>query len=275
MALPSAGVLDINVESTDFAAMVSLLDDGGNTIASDIAAPDSSGAQLRMQVPAGMYTVQVFSTIPSGRRLSTAPSVHSGRAAALRGLAANPGDGAVRRAVGVELPNRLGLADLYSMSLPAAGTLELNLTSDALLNGILSVRDAKDNLVLMSEDVQGMGATHLSLDLPAGAYTMAAGARSGLGVLPDDEHVHRPRDPAVHSRAGAGYQWRIRAEARPRQLPRANGGPVDYYEFTLPSDATGRDDPDVERVGRLSDADGRRRGIFCAATITATDTAIR
>src|SRR5205085_2833022 len=73
----------------------------------------------------------------------------------------------------------LGLTDLYAISLPENGTLDLTLTSNASLAGILAVRDLKDNLLLLTEDAQALGGARLPIDLPAGMYTIAVGARSG------------------------------------------------------------------------------------------------
>jgi hypothetical protein len=237
VALPAAGVLDVSVESTDFAATVSLLDDGGNAIASDIAGPESSEAQLRVQVPAGRYTLQVRGTIPSGGAYRLRDQLTPGAPQPCGLMPATPGDGPSGVLSAASCRTGLGLADLYSMPLPAAGTLELNLTSDALLNGILAVRDSKDNLVLVSEDLQSMGATHLSVDLPAGAYTVAAGARSGSGFyqMTSTFTAHEiPGCTAVQPLdINGGYVQKL----GPGSCRGANGGFVDYYEFTLPSDA--------------------------------------
>ena len=46
---------------------------------------------------------------------------------------------------------------------------------------MLGIRDAKDNLLIAAQDAQGLGVTHLSADLAAGAYTVVAAAGFGSG----------------------------------------------------------------------------------------------
>jgi len=98
--------------------------------------------------------------------------------------------------------------------------------------------------------VQGLGATHLSIDLPAGAYTIAAGARYGDGFyqMTSTFTAHEiPPCAAVQALdVNGGYVQKLGTGS----CRGPNGGPVDYYEFTLPSDAV------VAAIMTFSELDG-------------------
>jgi hypothetical protein len=234
--VPTAGVVDIGVVSADFGVALSLLDEGGNVIASDTGAL-AGGAQIRMQMPPGTYTLQVFSSIPSGGAYELRYEFTPGAPQPCATEAAAPGDAKAAVLSASSCRTQFGLANLYSMALAEAGTLELTLTSNAALTGILAIRDLKDNLMLLSEDVQGLGLAHIAADLPAGVYTVAAATRSGSGFyeMTGKFSAHEiPSCSAVQPLdINGGYVQKLGAGS----CRDANGGPVDVYEFKLPADA--------------------------------------
>ena len=70
ITLLSAGQVDIGAASGDFASTLYLLDASGNTLALDSGGGAMGnnwpGSEIRLMLPAGSYTVQVFSNFTSG-----------------------------------------------------------------------------------------------------------------------------------------------------------------------------------------------------------------
>ena len=90
----------------------------------------------------------------------------------------------------------------------------------------------------MTEDAQGLGATHLSAR-PAGRRRTRSlrAARSGPGFYQMTSTVHRARDPARAQPCSRSISMAAMCRSSATASCRgANGGPVDFYEFTLPSD---------------------------------------
>ena len=229
LAVPSAGVVDISVDSQDFAASLHLLDDSGNVIA--------SSAQIHMQLRPGAYSVQVFSSIPSGGAYQLHYEFTPGPPLPCSPAAADIGEAKSATLSPSSCSTELGPADLYSISLPGSGTLDLTLTTDPDVTGALAIRDLKDNLMLLATDPQGPGATRISADLPAGTYSiLAAGGSASAFYQLTSKFTAReipPCTPAQVLDINGGYVQRL----GPGSCRGANGGPVDFYEFTLPSDA--------------------------------------
>jgi hypothetical protein len=225
IAVGAAGVADVSVTSPDFAPVLYLLDDGGNILATNSG---GGAAEIRMQLQPGNYIVQLVSSLPAGGNYNLSYAFTPGPpqrcAATAIDTAANPA-------------GTLGPAscDLYTVTTPAAGTLQFTVSSDSLVPAV-ALRDAKDNLIVLSEDVQGQGAAHVSADLQAGTYIVAAAAVSGAGAYQMtsqfDAHDIPSCGAAQTLDINGGYVQRLGVPG----CTGSNGQPVDYYQFTLPSD---------------------------------------
>jgi hypothetical protein len=100
----------------------------------------------------------------------------------------------------------------------------------------VAIWDAKGNLVVLSRDAQGLGTTSLAADLPAGTYTVSA-SMDGTGFYEVGAKFSAHGIPACGAALplsnDGGYIQRLGAGS----CRGPNGGLVDFYEFTLPSEA--------------------------------------
>ena len=241
LTLAAAGFVDITAGSPDFTATLNLLDANGNVLVSDSGGGglDSSGnvrSNLRLQLPAGTYRLQVFSDLPSGGNYSLQYAFTPGNPQPCVPGAASPGD----RLTGGLYPRScrtfLGLSDLYTMAVPSAGTIDLGMSSFDF-NTRLALRDTKDNLIVRNDDVDGVTASQISADLPAGTYTIVNAAISGAGNYRTTTKFTGHDIPvcayAQTLDLNGGYIQRL----GPNSCRGTNGLAIDYYTFTLPSDS--------------------------------------
>jgi hypothetical protein len=237
VVIPAAGIADFTVTSSDFGATVNLIDESGNLIASDAGGGDSGGAQLRLQLRPGKYLAQIFSSVASGGSYRFSYALTPGAPRPCPTTAIEIADGRSAKLSSESCRTELGLADIYAITLPGPGTLDLTVAPSSFLSGTVAVRDTKDNLIVMSRDVQDLGLSNLNADLPAGSYTVAvvAGSGSGFYQLAGRFAAHDipPCSVVQTLDINGGYIQRLGAAG----CHAPNGAPVDYYEFTLPSEA--------------------------------------
>jgi hypothetical protein len=241
LALTDAGLVSASAVSGDFTATLNLLDAAGNTLAYDSGGggSDAEGnvkSSLRAQLPAGSYRLQIVSDLPSGGQYALQYQFQAGSPQPCTPVTLKPVDQSVGALTAASCRTSMGLADLYSLTLPSAGTVDLEIDSGAF-NALLAVRDNKDNLIVREEDVNGLGVAHVTADLPAGVYTVASGANSGAGnyYLTAKFTAHDIADCtfAQSLDLNGGFIQRL----GPRSCAGANGQPVDYYSFTLAADS--------------------------------------
>jgi hypothetical protein len=239
--LPAAGLVTAAAVSGDFTPTLNLLDAAGNTLAHDSGGGGSDAqfnvqSSLRAPLPAGAYRLQVVSDVPSGGSYAFQYQFQAGApqpcAAAPLQFGA-PLSGALTAA---SCRTSIGLADLLTLTLPSAGTVDLTMDS-AAFPAILAIRDNQDNLIVRNDAVGGLTTAHIAADLPAGVYTVVAGAASGAGSYQLNATFAAHDVPACTFAQpldlNGGYIQRL----GPRSCTGANGQAVDYYTFTLPADA--------------------------------------
>jgi hypothetical protein len=217
----AAGVAGLAVSSSDFVPMLRLLDGSGNLLA-------SGETELRVPVAPGDYAIQVFSPLASGGayQLTYQLSAVSPQACPVR--AANPGDSIAGTLSASSCRNSAGVADIYSVTLPSPGTLQLSMNAGAF-DPVVAIRDTKDNLLVSTPSA-------LAADLPAGAYTvLAAGSGAGDYQLSTALTAHDipPCDYIQPLDLNGGYIQKL----RPGSCRDTDGQYVDLYQFTLPSDS--------------------------------------
>ena len=237
----SAGVVNVTAVSPDFTATLNLLDAAGNILASDSGGGgfDPSGnaqSNLRLQMPAGDYTLQVVSDVPAGGKYSLQYAFTAGNPQPCAPAQASPGDLLTGALNANSCPTALGLADLYTMTLPAAGTLELGLSS-LDFNTRLAVRDSKDNLIVLNDDSSGLTASQIAADLPAGVYTIVAAAISGAGRYQATTKFTGHDIPACTFAQALDLNGGYVQYLGSNSCRGAGGQPVDYYTFTLSADS--------------------------------------
>ncbi len=237
LTVGTAGVADVSVTSREFNATLALLDESGNALATDAGGAGGGNSDLRMQLAPGNYRLRVVSSVPSGGAYTLDYKFVAGAPQPCAPGTLNLGDAPAGALSAASCRTALGLADLYTLSLPTAGTLDLAMNSGDF-NTRLAIRDAKDNVILTNEDVDGITGAHITADLPAGTYLVAAAATEGAGAYRLTAGVASHDVPACTSAqplaVNGGYIQRL----GPASCHGANGEPVDMYEFVLPSDAT-------------------------------------
>lgn len=244
LTVSTAGLVDLSAVSGDFTPTLYLLDGAGNVMAIDSAGGgrDQNNVQssLRTRIAPGSYTLQVFSDVQSGGKYSFKYSFRAGNPQPCAPLPVsspvNPGDPITGKLSAESCRTSLGPGDLYSFLLPASGTLNLDMSA-LDFNTVLGIRDSKDNLVVRNDEVNGVTGAHITADLPAGAYTVVAASTAGAGSYRISwKFTERAIPPCAFAQTldiNGGYIQRL----GPFSCRAANGQPVDYYQFTLPSDA--------------------------------------
>ena len=101
----------------------------------------------------------------------------------------------------------------------------------------MALRDAKDSLLVLSQDGEGLGVSQLTADLPAGTYTVAAGSATGSGSYQlTSQFTAHAIAPCTYVQAlsiNGGYIQNL----GPASCRGTNGQPVDLYQFTLAADS--------------------------------------
>ena len=233
----AAGVADFSASSGDFDPTLNLLDAAGNVLSTDSGGGGTPGqSELRLQLMPGSYTIQLASDVPSGGTYTLQYTFDAGPPQPCVPGSASPGATLSGALSASSCRTFLGLADLYSLTLPAAGTLDIDMSS-GVFNSRVAIRDTKDNLILESNIVDGLSDSQLTADLPAGAYTIVAAANSGAGsyqvVSTFTPNGIPPCTFALPLNVSSSYIQNLGSSG----CIGANGEPVDYYGFTLPSDS--------------------------------------
>ena len=220
LTVASAGVADLSVASTDISPTIYLLDDGGNVLASD--------REVRMALRAGSYIAEVVSVAPATGAYSLTYQFTAGSAPPCVAAAANPGDVPAGSLTAASCRTGAGVADLYAVTAAASGTLDV--AQNAMgFNGVVMLRDAKDNLMALDP-------SHVSADVAAGTYYILAAGNSGSGsyqlTYTFTQHDLSPCNSVEALTVNSGYIQLL----GPGSCRGADGQPVDLYQFTLATD---------------------------------------
>jgi hypothetical protein len=239
--LPGAGLVTAAAVSGDFTPTLNLLDAAGNTLAHDSGGGGSDTqfnvqSSLRAQLPAGAYRLQVVSDLTSGGNYALQYQFQTGGPQPCASAPLQPGGSLSGALTAISCRTSIGLADLFTLTLPSAGTVDLTHDSGAF-PAFLALRDNKDNLIVRDAAVGGLTTAHIAADLPAGVYTVVAAAASGSGSYQLNTKFTAHDVPgctfAQSLDLNGGYIQRL----GPRSCTGGNGQPVDYYTFTLPADS--------------------------------------
>lgn len=239
--LPSSGLVDIAVASSDFAPTLYLLDSAGNTLTFDSGGGSMGSnwpnSEIRQTLPAGTYVVQAFSNYTSGGNYQMTYNFTPGPPQPCSSNSLNAGASASGMLLAASCRTQLGLSDIYMVTLPGAGVLTLDLNTGNF-TGQVAIRDAKDNLVVLNQDVEGLGNSHISATLAAGTYSVVAASVSGSGayqlVTGFTASSMAPCTYAQQLSLNGGFIQIL----SPSSCVGPNGQPMDLYKFTLPGDGT-------------------------------------
>jgi hypothetical protein len=239
--LTEAGLASASAVSGDFTATLVLLDAAGNVLASDTGgggfdAQSNVQSSLRAQIPAGSYRLQIFSDLPSGGNYSLKSAFQAGNPQPCTAGVLNGGDLLNSALTDASCRTSIGLSDQYTLTLPSAGTVDLEIDSGTF-DTILAIRDTKDNVIVRDDEVDGLSVAHITADLPAGVYTVIGAATSGAGKYQLTSKFTAHDIPACTFAQSLDLNGGFIQRLGSRSCTGANGQPVDYYTFTLAADA--------------------------------------
>lgn len=230
------GVAEIRLSSAAFDPRLRLLDASGNIIDDDLLGGGPGLSIIRRVLKPGTYTVEAFSSDPEGGTYTLSYNFMPPESCPSLELTPGPvvpenltGTGGCRTAE--------GLSDVYKVAMPSAGTLDITMVSGDF-DPLLVLRDEKGNRIAADENGDGDDTAHIAADVPAGSYTIVAATNSVTGGYSIGYQVtaHDPVPCATITRMdpNTGYMGLL-GDGSCRG---SNGQPVDYYEFTTPSDGT-------------------------------------
>ena len=233
-----AGVGEFRLATTDFSPYLQLLDESGALIQGDAYGAGLSSPLVKQQLRPGKYLLQVFSVDSPGAytlQYTFTPQLPGDGICPV--YEADPGQPATGSISTDSCRTDEGASQVYRIVLPQAGTLDLDMQSGDFVP-LLTLRDAKDNRIVNDDNFGNITTSHITADLPAGTYTVAA----ATGGLP----------------GGYTFTWQLAPhELAPcAQVPSIdlngafigvfgaascrgpNGQPIDYYRFTTPAEGT-------------------------------------
>lgn len=237
ITLADGGTAELNATSQVFSPVIYLFDAAGNRIASEAFSGGRNTSLLRVWLRAGTYTALVASAQAVGGSYSLEYTVQLGAAKTCPVQTLSTAQEMAGTLSPSSCRTSLGLSDVYKVTLPASGTLEVAMLSDTF-DTVLAVRDEKDDVIVTNDDYQGLSNSYLPVDLPAGTYTVVAGSNGGGGAYAIASRF------TAHEIAPCARLEKLQANTGlVRTLGitpcrAANGEPVDYYEFTLNSPGT-------------------------------------
>jgi hypothetical protein len=236
VTLAGPGLADLRVlPSGDVVTLLAILDQNGRLVSQDLESGGLGKPILRQQLPTGNYTVLVISDTQGGS-YTLQYRFNPGPPATCPALNLTPGAPQAGTLAGASSCRSVDrMQDVYRFSTSSPGAIDITLSSDDF-DGSLLLRDAKDNNLTQSDGTDTQD-PHVVADLDAGTYSL--GAISG--------------DPGNYT---INYKFTPHALAacpgpQPLDLNSGfigilglgtchgqDGQPVDWYQFTTPSDGT-------------------------------------
>lgn len=234
--LDQAGVVQASVPSSDFSALLLLLDADGNSIAQNNESGADGSPLIQEQLAPGDYTLVLFNEDASGGNYTINYQYAPGSGSACPVISMNPGDQVAGTLAGGASCADFGyLADTYQIVLPADGTLTLLLSSPDF-SPYIDLRDTKDNeLTWGALSSDGTGSL-LSANLHAGTYYAHAASMDlpgGYSLTYTFNAMTLANCPAPMPMPPNGYIQN--AQLGPSSCAGKDGRIADYYQFTLSS----------------------------------------
>jgi hypothetical protein len=234
LPLAGPGLADLRVQpSGDVVTLLAILDQNGRLVSQDLESGGLEKPILRQQLPPGDYTVLVISDTQGGSYTlqyrfnpglpATCPAFNLTPAAPQTGTLA--GASSCR--------SQDAMQDVYRFSTSSPGTIDITLTSNDF-NGSLLLKDAKDNNLTQSDGTDTQD-PHILADLGAGTFSLAA-----ISADPGNYTITYKFTP--HSLAACPAPQPLDLNSGFIAIlgsgvcHGADGQPVDWYQFTTPSD---------------------------------------
>jgi hypothetical protein len=255
-----SGSVQITVRDSTFSPLLLILDANGNQVAEDAQAGGYFTPLLLQQLSPGDYKVLIFNEESFEGQYTIDYSFTPGANQPCPTITLNDGtstngtlDGQTNCRV------MTFLADTYQISMPVAGTLNVNLSSGDFTS-LLFLEDAKGNELDFGEETTDNGSAHVQVSLPGGTYYVVAASVD----LPGSYTFHYavtnaaipPCPPAKSMAINSGVAGRL---GSPASCTAKSGALVDNYTFTTTAPgavAFSMTSPEVDSRLSLSDAKG-------------------
>lgn len=241
--VPSDGFADIEIKNAAFGPLLLLLDADGNPVAEDSQSGGANDPIVRQQLAPGNYRLAVFDEDSFGGDYTLLYTFHPGLPEICPVLALD-GTQTVAGTLDGTASCRAGglVADVYRITLPSSGTLDLNFSSGDFTTS-LELRDSKDNRLTDGEQTSDGASSRVLADLPAGVYTVVAasldnsgGYNLGYQFTPKDLASCQGGQPLP---VNSGYLGVLGTGATgTSSCTGSDGRPFDRYQFTTTSDGT-------------------------------------
>ena len=226
------GVAQIQVNASTFSPLLLLLDANGNEVAEDLESGGPQSPAIAQQLAAGDYLVLVFNedsfegdyTLQYNFAPGPASTCPVNQIAPDSPVTGTLSSGTSCRSSGI-------LSDIYRLTLPSSGTLDMTLSSSDF-STYLNLRDTKDNHLYFGEQTPDGTSAHVLVDLPGGSYSLAASSLD----LPGNYNLSYTFTPKPLSTCMASPNLPLNtgfvATLGSSSCTDASGQPVDYYSFT-------------------------------------------
>jgi hypothetical protein len=237
--LDSGGIVQASLDSVDFSPLILLLDADGNPIAEDVDSGGAGAPLIRQQLPAGDYRLLLYNEDSFGGSYTLNYQFAPGPAPACPVTNIDAGNQATGILSGASSCKDGGfLSDVYTVVLPADGTVSLALTSPDF-STFLDLHDAKDNDLTWGAQNSDGSASSLTVDLPAGTYLVDAASMDLPGgyIL---SYTFTPKTltvcPAARQMPPNGFIHNV--QLNDASCQEGDGRKADFYRFTLPAAST-------------------------------------
>jgi hypothetical protein len=238
VAVSQPGVAELRLSTTAFNTYLELVDASGNVVQADAYGGGQGNAIVSQQLNPGNYTVRVYSLDnPGAYTLQyTFMPQFPGDVICLS-YQADAGSAVQGSLTAASCRTVEGVSQVYNLVLPQDGTLSIDMQSNDFVP-LLTLRDAKDNRIVNDDNFGNFTVSHISADVPAGAYTVVA----ATGGLPGGysfswqlaPHALAPCTQVQSLDVNSAFIGVLNSGS----CRASNGQPADYYQITTPADGT-------------------------------------
>lgn len=231
----TAGAVQASIDTTDFSALLLLLDADGNTIAQDTDSGGSGIPLILRQLPPGDYRLAVFNEDSFGGNYTLNYQYTPGPGPSCPVVPLNSGDQPNGTLSASSCRDAAFPSDVYQIVLPSDGSVSLSLSSTDF-STFLDLHDAKDNELTWGSQSSDGSSSLMTVNLPAGTYYVDAASMD----FPGDYALSYSFTPGTLAACPSpltlpysnGYIHN--AQLGSASCQGADGREADYYHFSLP-----------------------------------------
>jgi hypothetical protein len=236
LPIAGPGLADLRVlPSGNVVTLLAIIDQNGRLLCQDLESGGLEKPILRQQLPPGNYTLLVISDTQGGS-YTLQYRFNLGLPATCPALNLTAGSPQAGTLAGASSCRSLdAMQDVYRFSTSSPGTIDITLSSDDF-DGSLLLKDAKGNNLTQSDGTDSQD-PHIVADLGTGTYSLGA-----ISTDPGNYTINYKFTPhalaACPSPQPLDLNSGFIAILVSGACRGADGQPVDWYQFTTPSDGT-------------------------------------